>query len=144
MQFKFGIDGDGNYGYYGADDSLIPFKRAPLSYGSLATSDVRSPTSGGKIIDETCFKNDDPSISGYGSGYTQMTALKNMKIHIYLNCGIRGNGGSGRVYKNDTIVSSNSSYGDREFDLELVAGDYLRFWVAAKSGGQCSISWVIV
>lgn len=22
---KFGIDGDGNYGYYGADDSLIPF-----------------------------------------------------------------------------------------------------------------------
>lgn len=23
---KFGIDGDGNYGYYGADGSLIPFK----------------------------------------------------------------------------------------------------------------------
>ena len=22
---QFGIDGDGNYGYYGADDSLIPF-----------------------------------------------------------------------------------------------------------------------
>ena len=27
MPFKLGIDGDGNYGYYGADDSLIPFKR---------------------------------------------------------------------------------------------------------------------
>lgn len=25
LPFKFGIDGDGNYGYYGADDSLIPF-----------------------------------------------------------------------------------------------------------------------
>lgn len=24
---RFGVDGDGNYGYYGADDSLIPFKR---------------------------------------------------------------------------------------------------------------------
>ena len=26
LQFKFGKDGDGNYGYYGADGSLIPFK----------------------------------------------------------------------------------------------------------------------
>ena len=25
LKFKFGKDGDGNYGYYGADDSLIPF-----------------------------------------------------------------------------------------------------------------------
>lgn len=25
LPFKFGIDGDGNYGYYGADGSLIPF-----------------------------------------------------------------------------------------------------------------------
>lgn len=26
---RFGTDGDGNYGYYGADDSLIPFKNTP-------------------------------------------------------------------------------------------------------------------
>ena len=26
---KFGTDGDGNYGYYGADGSLIPFRSAP-------------------------------------------------------------------------------------------------------------------
>ena len=26
---KFGKDGDGNYGYYGADGSLIPFKSVP-------------------------------------------------------------------------------------------------------------------
>jgi hypothetical protein len=25
LQFKFGKDGDGNYGYYGADGSLVPF-----------------------------------------------------------------------------------------------------------------------
>ena len=33
MVFKFGIDGDGNYGYYGADGSLIPFKK----YANLDT-----------------------------------------------------------------------------------------------------------
>ena len=27
---RFGIDGDGNYGYYGADDSLIPFKSSKV------------------------------------------------------------------------------------------------------------------
>ena len=26
---RFGVDGDGNYGYYGADDSLIPFSSLP-------------------------------------------------------------------------------------------------------------------
>lgn len=26
---RFGVDGDGNYGYYGADDSLIPFRKLP-------------------------------------------------------------------------------------------------------------------
>ena len=26
VPFKFGIDGDGNYGYYKADDSFVPFK----------------------------------------------------------------------------------------------------------------------
>ena len=28
---KFGTDGDGNYGYYGADGSLIPFKKIVLA-----------------------------------------------------------------------------------------------------------------
>lgn len=37
---KFGKDGDGNYGYYGADGSLIPFKKEkePITvniYGSM-------------------------------------------------------------------------------------------------------------
>ena len=46
MPFKFGIDGDGNYGYYGADDSLIPFSKSisgivskPLSTKYTATKD---------------------------------------------------------------------------------------------------------
>ena len=34
IPFKFGIDGDGNYGYYGADDSLIPFKKESIIVGA--------------------------------------------------------------------------------------------------------------
>lgn len=30
---KFGKDGDGNYGYYGADGSLIPFSNLPMPIG---------------------------------------------------------------------------------------------------------------
>lgn len=32
VQFKFGIDGDGNYGYYKADGSFVPFKKIPEGY----------------------------------------------------------------------------------------------------------------
>ena len=39
IPFSFGIDGDGNYGYYRADGSLIPFKKGDeLSIGTTATS----------------------------------------------------------------------------------------------------------
>ena len=41
---RFGVDGDGNYGYYGADDSLVPFKSKPdrlvLLNGYLTTSNT--------------------------------------------------------------------------------------------------------
>jgi len=39
---KFGKDGDGNYGYYGADGSLIPFKKEFLSEGQMFKSGVIS------------------------------------------------------------------------------------------------------
>lgn len=41
LPFKFGIDGDGNYGYYGADDSLIPFK---ISGKNIAFIEVQATT----------------------------------------------------------------------------------------------------
>ena len=37
IPFSFGIDGDGNYGYYGADGSLIPFKKLP-NFGAMQSS----------------------------------------------------------------------------------------------------------
>ncbi len=42
---KFGKDGDGNYGYYGADGSLIPFKR----YKTATRSNVYSLSAGYQI-----------------------------------------------------------------------------------------------
>lgn len=47
LPFKFGIDGDGNYGYYGADDSLIPFKRKYPSNYIYAYGDLCYDTTGG-------------------------------------------------------------------------------------------------
>ena len=48
LQFKFGKDGDGNYGYYGTDGSLVPFRcyykvpyatlSANLKNGSMTTN----------------------------------------------------------------------------------------------------------
>lgn len=32
---SFGIDGDGNYGYYGADGSLVPFKKGGCQLVSI-------------------------------------------------------------------------------------------------------------
>lgn len=39
---RFGVDGDGNYGYYGADDSLIPFRNNVFArfFGFNATSET--------------------------------------------------------------------------------------------------------
>lgn len=44
---RFGTDGDGNYGYYGADDSLIPFKGAVPDNYLFKEGDLCYKTSGG-------------------------------------------------------------------------------------------------
>ena len=45
LQFKFGKDGDGNYGYYGADGSLIPFKSGAVElHSKVYTSGTLSDT----------------------------------------------------------------------------------------------------
>lgn len=41
---SFGIDGDGNYGYYGADGSLIPFKTFNCNVLYKSNSEVNSTT----------------------------------------------------------------------------------------------------
>lgn len=37
---RFGVDGDGNYGYYGADDSLIPFKRCEIKSQTITITET--------------------------------------------------------------------------------------------------------
>ena len=44
LQFKFGKDGDGNYGYYGADGSLVPFSN--LQYMDQLLDAVMSTQNG--------------------------------------------------------------------------------------------------
>lgn len=45
LQFKFRKDGEGNYGFLGADGSLIPFKRSPVLIGSISGNGTLSATS---------------------------------------------------------------------------------------------------
>lgn len=64
---KFGTDGDGNYGYYGADGSLIPFSSSEIiryetyqektNYGSFS-----APSNGTVLL-----------LDGKGTGYVEMT-----------------------------------------------------------------------
>lgn len=44
LTFKFGKDGDGNYGYYGADGSLIPFKKTVVPNIVSGASNTSSVT----------------------------------------------------------------------------------------------------
>ena len=48
IPFSFGVDGDGNYGYYGADDSLIPFNNS-LFIGVGSVGMTRTGDSAGSI-----------------------------------------------------------------------------------------------
>lgn len=50
---RFGVDGDGNYGYYGADDSLIPFKR---SNGDILHFNIQSDGGASFVITEEVVK----------------------------------------------------------------------------------------
>lgn len=55
LKFRFATDGEGNYGYLGADDSFIPFK------GNVSIK-VRAVTwlvSGGRVIQLNLYVNDE-------------------------------------------------------------------------------------
>ena len=81
---KFGTDGDGNYGYYGADDSLIPFKSGGnlgdiITIGTYTTETARQ-------VDCTSIPNYDKltvdnfmctNISEYDGAYLQWGNVSN-------------------------------------------------------------------
>ncbi len=62
---KFGIDGDGNYGYYGADGSLIPFKS-----GFSGANIYMSGTNSGNLAK---VENANIGQYFYGFGYDEST-----------------------------------------------------------------------
>lgn len=138
--FEFGYTDDGQPGYIEAGaDSVSPFKRGPIAYGFIAQHTPGHPITGDQILDESCFSYS-RFIDNSGYGYTQFNAIKDMKIHLRVSEGIRGGGGTRRVYKNGNIIASNVAYDDV---IVLSKGDYLRFYVATSSTGGCGIGFVI-
>ena len=63
---RFGVDGDGNYGYYGADDSLIPFKSKEFATFDITFDDADQDLKGGD-------KTKTYDISSIFNGYKYIT-----------------------------------------------------------------------
>lgn len=78
---QFGKDGDGNYGYYGADGSLIPFKSRPTILNTYIT--------------RVGWRNAYIDITGLYSDYAQIT-IEDIAIQLTAG-GFGGNSGSSIV-----------------------------------------------
>ena len=81
---RFGIDGDGNYGYYGADDSLIPFRRIRVINVVAGHSAVSSATTANASKTITDAKKGD--ILKISRAY--MVANGNLKFTVTFSGGV--------------------------------------------------------
>ena len=98
---KFGKDGDGNCGYYGADGSLIPFNRIKKIPKSLSVS------SGWKGYTYRTITLVVPELTEiYGVMYNYSTSFP------IVITGINGNSISIAIYRADSTTSSNSWNGN--------------------------------
>lgn len=69
---KFGTDGDGNYGYYGADDSLIPFKSDFASSYEPRNYTATNVPNNNVTTTINAYKNDILCISGLNLSTSEM------------------------------------------------------------------------
>lgn len=83
---KFGIDGDGNYGYYGADDSLIPFSNGFLEFAGLNYT------------------------GGIGVMVITTESIKKLRKFIITSCGESSNAGNCGVFLQFYNTISGNSY----------------------------------
>ena len=113
LKFQFATDGEGNYGYLGADGSLIPFKgNAAAIVGSLGTSNI-----------------------GVTTGITFTAPQKGKYTFITVGNNLDNSGDKNiTVKKNDTVVktitlpSTNPEfyiYKAENFDLDLEKDDVI-------------------
>lgn len=107
---RFGINGEGNYGYFGADDSLIPFSSGiyKFSYQYSKMSSIIASQDLSFTIDSTRKYKVIPICAGNGYATPSISIEKN-------GSNIKTITGTG-----------NSSIDTTEFELELAHGDSIK------------------
>lgn len=125
LKFQFATDGEGNYGYLGADDSFIPFKSDNLNFiddnvyffdtskayrGSTTYSDTFTIDSPGKYLISLCVYGDRPfskinsvmsndiSYPFYKHTTLVETTSSNQAVTFSITCGGSGNYYMGTQY----------------------------------------------
>lgn len=116
MQFKFAYDGEGNYGFLGADGSLIPFHKKALEYAYMYRISTNSYA--GFIIDSNYTV-----ISGdFGTQLSSGTALKITQNSS--GSAISGlKAGRYNIYKNGVAIEENV-YHDENTTLVYITSGY--------------------
>ena len=148
---RFGVDGDGNYGYYGADDSLIPFKSSKANvFGSSSNSFGLSSNYTQKAVKFDYSEFDSSYFSVASNG--EITVKKDCKCRICIAADMYKNGDAGCTLflnKNGSIIlGKNSSSLTTGADYKMFAnnsgislkkGDKLVFnlYAIAWSGHSC-------
>lgn len=89
---SFGVDGDGNYGYYGADGSLVPFKSGEVLLNTLTTFSASSskktvdctsiPDWQNKTVDNFIIVVTSASSSGSGGASSAGTASTSISLTL--------------------------------------------------------------
>ena len=85
LQFKFGKDGDGNYGYYGADGSLIPFSN--LQCMTQMFDAVMSKTNGtySYTVSKSVFKGKQSVLVFLWFPFSAQNQTQNVGPEIHIN-----------------------------------------------------------
>lgn len=144
---KFGKDGDGNYGYYGADGSLIPFKSGdPLVFDGQIT--IRSDNRGSILKSNEFYLW---SSGNYGAfsvnvkDYSKAHVIVNARASL-LNTNILGTDSreatSGTILASIPASVSNNRY--KDLILDVSEYDWLCIYCPYYTSGSDSSQSVII
>ena len=101
IPFKFGIDGEGNYGYFKADDSFVPFSFSGCEFigGFVLTKSITLPNKGIYLVTSTSYSTSGVDAS---TNYVTLKTVSNGVFEqIYYG---KSEGYSMKVYK----ITTNS------------------------------------
>ena len=135
---RFGIDGDGNYGYYGADGSLVPFSdvvrnMAVIKYWTSTTPDC---------IDSEYFN----FISD--TRYDVLKDIYNAHMFLGYTQGQSGSNFTSYIYNNGIQIASHRSSSSTPTDVacvDLKAGDIITFsYPAPAYGGSAAHNFITI